>query len=239
LLSSLVDRRRTGPLEPFEKRALSGFIVAATIQALLGVYRATLDGDPIVGALAASVSILVFGALWLLRVRQAPGHVVVMPIGLLIATAGFYSAYSAMNAPFVGVLSRFSIPAALFLAGAVLLFAEQDWQFQRATFALAAIAFLVAQVVLTIEARNAGAPIRTASDTRSGILGELQMVRVAREHVDTINARDPNARIVVTQWIVDEDVVAGFGTMRSKPAAFRAQIRGGRVAQWQVYGGER
>ena len=232
-----MDRRRTGPLEPFEKRALGGVIAAAGIQALLGAYRATIIGGPLVRPLIASAAILACGALWLLRARQAPGHAVVMPIGLLIATAGFYAGYSAMNAPFTGVLSRFSVPAALLLAGALLLFAEQDWQFQRATFALAAIAFALAQTVLTIEARNASQPIAMTSAVQTGVLGELQMVQVARAHVDAINAGDPNARIVVTQWIVDEDIVAGFGTARARPAAFRAQIRGGRVAQWQIYGG--
>lgn len=238
MLTSLVDRRRTGPLEPFEKRALSGFVTAAILQTVLGVYRATALGDLIMRPLIASIAIAVCGALWLLRVRRAPGHAVVMPIGLLIATAGFYAGYSAMNAPFTSVFSRFSVPAALFLAGAVLLFAEQDWQFQRAIFALAAIAFLLAQIVLTNEAHNTRNAVAATSAPQSGVLGELQMVQVARAYVDAINARDPNVRIVVTQWIVDEDIVAGFGTARAKPAAFRAQIRDGRVAQWQVYGGE-
>jgi hypothetical protein len=159
LLTALHKERRTGPLEPFEKRVLIGFALAAVVQALLGCYRANLLGIPYVGPLTSAAAILVCGSLWLLRVRRVSGGAVATPVGLLLVTAGVYSAYSAMNVPFVSVVARFCVPLFLVLLGAALLFAEQEIQFQLVLLVLAAIAFVVVQVVLTGEARSDGTPV--------------------------------------------------------------------------------
>jgi ketosteroid isomerase-like protein len=281
------EEHRRGPLERFEKFALLGFAGAALIEILLGVVRA----GSIVGSLLVALGILSCAGLWLLRARRMPGGGLAVPLGLLLATAGVYSGYTATNAPFVGVLGRFAVPAALVFAGAVLLFAEQDWQFQIVPFALAAIAFVVAQTVLTIEARSDGAPIPMRSSVSGGgggIIGEMEILPIAQSFVAAINAHDaaeivamatpdhrfidslghpvpadqlraawdgyfrmvPDYRIAVTRWIVDDDTVVAFGTASgtftkdgrihienawSTPAAWRALVRNGKIAEWQVY----
>jgi len=292
LLESPFDERRTGPLEPFEKRALTGFALAAIAQSILGCHRAGLLGVPYVRPLLSAAAILVCGALWLLRGRRAAGSAVAMPVGLLLVTAGVYSGYSALNVPFVGFLARFCVPLLVIFLGAVLLFAEQETQFQIVPLVLAAAAFVVVQVVLTSEARSDGKPI-PASVRRGGvgestIIREMELVQPARSLVEAINAHDPAAivalttadhrfidslgnrieaeklaaawqgyfrmvpdyRIVVTRWIADGDTVVALGTASgtfasdgtirpenawSTPAAWRAAIRDGKVAEWQVY----
>lgn len=262
MLTPPQDERRTGPLEPFEKRVLAGFVAAALIEALLGCYRAQLSGASMTGALIAAVGIVVCGVLWLLRSRHAPGGVIAMPIGLLIATIGIYTAYSAMNAPFVGFIARYAVPLLLLFLGALLLFAEQDREFQIVPFVLAVIAFVVAQTVLTNEARAGAKPIPSTS--RAGIVGELQGIPIAQSFVAAINAHDaasvlaqmtsehrfidsqghavtnvPDYRIDITRWVPDEQTVLAYGTASgngwSTPAAFRAVIRDGKIAEWQIY----
>lgn len=281
------EKRRSGPLERFEKCALLGFAIAALIEMILGVVR----GGALVGSLLVAVGILLCAGLWLLRARRMPGGALAMPIGLLLATAGVYSGYTATNAPFVSVLGQFALPVALVLTGAVLLFAEQDWQFQIVPFALAAIAFVVAQAVLTIEARSGESPIPTRSSgsgASGGIIGEMEILPIAQSFVAAINAHDaaaivamttsdhrfidslgnpvpvdqlrgawdvyfrtvPDYKIAVTRWIVDDNTVVAFGIASgtftkdgsihaenawSTPAAWRALIRNGKIAEWQVY----
>jgi len=292
LLESPFDERRTGPLQPFEKRALIGFALAAIAHAVLGCYRAGLLGVPYVRPLMSAVAILVCGALWLRRSRRAAGGALAMPVGLLLVTAGVYSGYSALNVPFVGFLARFCVPLLLIFLGAVLLFAEQENQFQIVPLVLAAAAFVVVQVVLTSEARSDAKPIPT-SVARGGIgestiIREMELVQPARSFVEAVNAHDPAAivalstadhrfidsrgkqiaaeklaaawqgyfrmvpdyRIAVTRWIADGDTVVALGTASgtftsdgtirpenacSTPAAWRALIRDGKVAEWQVY----
>jgi ketosteroid isomerase-like protein len=291
LLTPPIEERRAGPLEPFEKRALAGFVAAALIQALLGCDRARLSDGAYAGPLFAAAAILVCGGLWLLRARHLPGGAVAVPFGLLVATAGIYSGYSALNAPFSGWIARFSVPLLLLLLGAVLLFAEQEWQFQIVVFVLAAIAFVVVQVVLTVEARSEPSPVPLSGSvpgSDGGIIGEMQFVQVARSFVEAINAHDPAAivalttpdhrfvdslghtippadlraawegyfrmvpdyRITVVRFVPDGDTVLAYGTAAgtfttdgtlrpehawSTPAAWRATIRDGKVAEWQVY----
>lgn len=265
MLTPPLEERRTGPLEPFEKRSLAGFALAALIQALLGSYRAQLAGDAYLAPLLPAIGIVVCGVLWLQRSRHAAGGVLAMPLGLLIATIGVYSGYSAMNAPFVGFVARYSVPLLLVLLGALLLFAEQDWEFQRVPFVLAAIAFAIAQIVLTKEARTGANPIpESRRGGVEGIIGEMQVVPIAQSFVAAINAHDaasivaqttsdrrfidslgntvtaaPDYRIDVTRWIPDGQTVVAYGTASgtgwSTPAAFRAVIRDGRIAEWQVY----
>lgn len=107
-----------------------------------------------------------------------------MPLGLLLVTAGVYSGYSAMNVPFVGIVARFCVPLLLVCLGALLLFAEQEIQFQIVPLVLTAAAFIVVQVVLTNEARSDAKPI-PASVSRGGIgestiFNEMNVVQVAR-----------------------------------------------------------
>ena len=293
MLESLQEeRRRTGPLQPFEKWTLIGFALAAVAHACLGLYRAGLLGVPYIRPLLSAAAILVCGALWLRRFRRAPGGAVAMPVGLLLVTAGVYSGYSALNVPFAGCVARFCVPLLLVFLGAVLLFAEQETQFQIVPLVLAAAAFVVVQVVLTREARSEPKPI-PASVRRGGvgestIIREMELVQPARSFVEAVNAHDPAAivalttadhrfidslgttigpeklaaawqgyfrmvpdyRITVTRWIADGDHVVAFGTASgtyttdgtlrpenawSTPAAWRASIRDGKVAEWQVY----
>ena len=264
MLTPFEEERRRGPLEAFEKLALAGFVAAALTQAILGPRL-------------VSIAILACGALWLLRARRGLAHALAIPAGLFISTAGLYSGYSALNAPFGGFLSRFSLPLLLILIGALLLFADQDWQFQRVLFALTAIAFVTVQVVLqTEEARSIPSP-----RLNSGIIGEMEMVQIARSFVDAINAHDvaaivalatpdhrfidslgntlpvgklregwedyfrmaPDYRITVTRYVPDGTSVLAYGTAAgtyaqtawSTPAAWRAVIRDGKIAEWQVY----
>jgi hypothetical protein len=265
LLTPPLEERRIGPLEPFEKRSLAGFALAALIQALLGSYRAQLAGNAYLAPLLPALGIIVCAVLWLQRSRHAPGGVLAMPLGLLIATIGVYTGYSAANAPFVGFVARYSVPLLLVLLGALLLFAEQDWEFQRVPFALAAIAFVIAQIVLTNEARIGAKPLPEAHGAGvEGIIGEMQVVPIAQSFVAAINAHDaasiaaqttsdrrfldsrgktiaaaPDYRIDVTRWIPDGQTVVAYGTASgtdwSTPAAFRAVIRDGKIAEWQVY----
>jgi ketosteroid isomerase-like protein len=292
LFESPLDERRTGPLDPFEKRALIGFALVAAAQSLLGCYRAGLLGVPYVRPLLSAAAIMVCAALWLRRLRRAAGGAVAMPVGLLLVTAGVYSGYSAMNVPFVGFVARFCVPLLLVLLGAVLLFAEQDHQFQIVPLVLAAAAFVVVQVVLTNEARSDAKPIpasvRRSDIGQSTIIREMELVQAARSFVDAINAHDPAAivalatadhrfvdslgntiaaeklaeawqsyfrmvpdyRITVTRWIEDRGTVVALGTASgtytsdatlrpenawSTPAVWRALIRDGKVAEWQVY----
>ena len=158
MLESPFDQRRTGPLELFEKRALIGFALAAIAQSVLGCYRAGLVGVPYVRPLMSAAAILICGALWLRRFRRAAGGGLAMLVGLLLVTAGVYSGYSAMNVPFVSFVARFCVPLLLIILGAVLLFAEQEVQFQIVPLVLAAAAFVVVQVVLTSEARSDAKP---------------------------------------------------------------------------------
>lgn len=226
------DERRRGPLERFEKAALTGFAAAALIQAILGVYRAH---GAYAGPLLAAIAILLCAGLWLLRARRMPAGALAMPVGLLLATIGVYSGYTANNVPFVSVLGRFAVPVLLVLLGAVLLFAEQDWQFQLVPFALAAIAFVVAQAVLTVESRSDGRPIPTQTSVAGGVAGEVQLIPLARSFVEGINARDAGARITVTRWIAEDNTVIAFGTAAGKPAAMRIEFRDGKIIEWQVY----
>lgn len=281
VLDSLQEERRTGPLDPFEKRALAGFALAALAHALLGSYRAGLLGVPYVRPLLSAVAVLVCGVLWLLRFRRGAGGALAMPVGLVLVTAGVYSGYSALNVPFVGFVARFCVPLLLVFLGAVLLFAEQETQLQIVPLALAAAAFLVVQVVLTSEARSDGKPIpataRRGDISQSAIIREMELVQPARSFVEAVNAHDPAAivalttadhrfigslgttitaekltaawqgyfqmvpdyRITVTRWIADGDTVVMLGTASgaswSTPAAWRALIRDGKVAEWQVY----
>jgi ketosteroid isomerase-like protein len=291
LLTPPLEEHRAGPLEPFEKRALSGFAAAALIQALLGGYRAGIRHVPYLGPLLAAAGILVCGALWLLRCRRMRGGALAVPVGLVLATIGIYSGYSALNVPFAGFAAKFSVPLLLLFLGNILLFAEQEWQFQRVPFALAAIAFVAVQVVLTMEARAGGQalpPPRSATPATGGIMAEMELVPLTRSFVDAINAHDvtaiaalttpdhrfidslghtipaeqlrgawegyfrmvPDYRIEVTRWIVDDNTVVAFGTASgtytidgkphpenawSTPAAWRALLRHGKIAEWQVY----
>ena len=292
MLESPFDERRTGPLEPFEKRALIGFALAAVAHALLGCYRAGLLGVPYLRPLLSAAAILVCGVLWLRRFRRAAGGGLAMPVGLLLVTAGVYSGYSALNAPFVSFVARFCVPLLLIFLGAVLLFAEQESQFQIVPLLLAAAAFVVVQVVLTSEARSdpkpIPAPVRRGDVGQSTIIREMELVQAARSFVEAVNAHDPAAivalatadhrfidslgkpiaaeqlaaawqgyfrmvpdyRIAVTRWIPDGDTVVALGTASgtytsdgtirpeqawSTPAAWRALIRDGKVAEWQVY----
>jgi hypothetical protein len=253
LLEPIPDKRRTGPLEPFEKIALAGFVLAALIQAVLGSYRAHAQQGSYAGPLLVAAALLACGGLWLLRTRRLPGALLAMPAGLLLATAGIYSGYTATNVPFVSILGRFSVPVLLLFLGAVLLFAEQDWQFQIFPFALAAIAFVVVQVVLTVEAQSAGQPIPVQRSSRGavgGVIGEIQLIPLARSFVDAINARDaaairvlttiapeqlPAYPITVTRWIAEDNTVIAFGTASGKPAAMRVEFRDGKIIEWQVY----
>ena len=247
MLDPLPDERRRGPLERFEKIALAEFALAALIQAILGTVRA--DGSWI-GPLVGAIAILLCGGLWLLRARRMPAGMLAVPAGLLLATLGVYSGYIATNVPFVSVLGRFAVPVLMVLLGAVLLFAEQDWQFQRVLFALAAIAFVVVQVVLTREARSGGRTIPTQSSVSGGVLGEVQLIPLARSFVDAINARDtaairalttipaeqlPESPITVTRWIAEDNTVIAFGTASGRPAAMRAEFRDGKIIEWRVY----
>ena len=235
---------------------------------------------------------LVCGALWLRRSRRAAGGGVAMVVGLLLVTAGVYSGYTATNVPFVGIVARFCVPLLLVFLGALLLFAEQEIQFQIVLFILAAAAFIVVQIVLTTEARSDGKPIPVRAQRggigESTIINEMNLVQAARSFVDAINAHDPVAivalttadhrfidslghtiaadklasawqsyfrmvpdyRITVTRWIADDDNIVALGTASgtftsdgtihpenawSTPAAWRALIRDGKVAEWQVY----
>jgi hypothetical protein len=216
LLDASPDERRRGPLERFEKLALSGFAVAVLVQAILG-------------SLLAATGILLCGALWLLRERRMFGGVLAVPVGLFLSTIGLYSAYTATNVPFVGILGRFALPLLLILAGALLLFAEQDWQFQRVPFAFAAIAFVVAQTTLTIESRSGARAIPTKTRASGGVMGEVELIPIARAFLEARKA------IVVRRWIVEDNTVVGFGTTSGKPAAVRVEFRNGRVIEWQVY----
>jgi hypothetical protein len=231
LLDPQPDERRRGPLERFEKIALIGFAVAALLQAILGVYR----GGSYVGPLLVAIGILLCGGLWLLRARKLFGGVLAVPVGLFLATMGVYSAYTASNVPFISFLGRYSVPLLLIFTGALLLFAEQDWQFQIVPFGLAAIAFVVAQAVLTIESRSDGQSAAAPQKTAGSVIGELQLIPVTRVFVDSINARDATAKIAVTRWIVEDNTVVGFGTAFGKPAVMRAEFRGGKIVEWQVY----
>jgi len=287
LLTSHLEERRTGPLESFERRTLAGFALAAIAHAILGFYRVN---EP--GPLLSAAGILLCGALWLRRVRRAPAGALAMPIGLLLVTAGVYSGYTALNVPFVGVVARFCVPLFLVFLGATLLFAEQEIEFQIVPLALAAVAFVIVQIVLTAEARSEAKPIPARRDDLAGstIVAGMRSSEVARSFVDAINAHDPAAivalttadhrfidslgqtvaadkllaawqsyfrmvpdyRITVTRWMTDDDNVVALGTasgtftadgtIRAKkswstPAAWRAVIRDGKVAEWQVYGG--
>lgn len=228
MLDSSPDERRRGPLERFEKTALTGFGIAALVQAILGIVRARgLHG----GSLLAAIGILLCGALWLLRARRMPGGVLAVPAGLFLATIGLYSAYTATNVPFVGFFSRFSIPLLLIFTGALLLFAEQDWQFQRVPFGLAAIAFVVAQAVLTLESRSEGRAVPVPSQPAGGVLGEMQLIPAAQSFVSTLDS------IAITRWIAEDNTVIGFGTASGKPAAIRIEFRDGKIVEWQVYTG--
>ncbi|MDP9191505.1 MAG: nuclear transport factor 2 family protein [Acidobacteriota bacterium] len=291
MLTALHEGRRTGPLEPFEKRALIGFALAALAHALLGCYRANLLDIPYVRPLLSAAAILVCGALWLRRFRRAAGGALATPVGLLLVTAGLYSGYSALNAPFVGFLARFCVPLLLVFLGAALLFANQEAEFQIVPFVLAAAAFVLVQVVLTEEARSDGKPIpasvRRGGVDESTVIREIELVQPARSFLEAVNAHDPAAivavttsdhrfidslgntiaretlaatwqsyfrmvpdyRIAVTRWIADGDTVVMLGTASgthasdgirpenawSTPAAWRALIRDGKVAEWQVY----
>jgi hypothetical protein len=247
LLDPLPDERRRGPLELFEKIALAGFALAALSQAILGAVRA--HGSWI-GSLVTAIAILLCGGLWLLRARRMSAGVLAVPAGLFLATMGVYSGYTATNVPFVSVLGRFAVPALLVLLGAVLLFAEQDWQFQRVPLALAAIVFVVVQVVLTGEARSDGRPIPMQNSVSGGVLGEVQLIPLARSFVEAINAHDaaairalttipaeqlPDYPITVTRWIAEDNTVIAFGTASGKPAAMRAEFRDRKIVEWQVY----
>jgi hypothetical protein len=231
LLDPLPDERRRGPLERFEKIALTGFAVAALLQTILGVYR----GGSYVEPLLVAIGILLCGGLWLLRARKMAGGVLAVPVGLFLATIGVYSAYTASNVPFISFLGRHSVPLLLIFTGALLLFAEHDWQFQIVPFGLAAIAFVVAQMVLTIESRSDGQPVAVSQKAAGGVVGELQLVPVTRAFVDSLNARDAAAKIAVTRWIVEDNTVVGFGTAFGKPAVLRAEFRGGDIVEWQLY----
>jgi ketosteroid isomerase-like protein len=290
LLTGPTEERRTGPLEPFEKRALIGFAFAAIAHAILGCYRANVIGSPFFAPLLTAAGILVCGVLWLRRARHATGGALATPLGLLLVTAGVYSGYTALNVPFVGLVARFCVPVLLVFLGATLLFAEQEIEFQIVPLVLAAIAFMVVQVVLTREARVGAKPIPAPRDDLAGstIVAEMKSSEVARSFVDAINAHDPAAivalttsdhrftdslgnaviaekllaawqgyfrmvpdyRITVTRWVADDDDIVALGTasgtftndgtMRaenawSTPAAWRALIRDGKVAEWQVY----
>lgn len=226
------DERRRGPLERFEKIALAGFAVAALTQAILGVDRA--DGS-YAGPLLAAIGILLCAGLWLLRARRMRGGVLAVPVGLFLATMGVYSAYTATNVPFISFLGRFALPVLLIFTGALLLFAEQDWQFQIVTFALAAIAFVVAQAVLTVESRSEGRAVPVQSSAPSGVIGELQLVPLTQSFVEALNARDASAKIIITRWIAEDNTVVGFGTASGKPAVVRAEFRNGEIIEWQVY----
>lgn len=291
MLTTQSEDRRRGPLERFEKRVLAGFAVAALTQIVFGTYRARIAHTSAADAAIAAVAILLLGALWFARSRRLPGGVLGLPAGLLLATAGLYSGYTALNVPFLGIVARFSLPLLFLLAGALLLFAEQEWEFQAVPFVLAAVAFVVVQIVLTREVSAGAAPVATGhavSSEEGGILGELEGVQIARSFVDAINAHDPAAiaaratsdhrfidalgqtvpreqleptwagyfrtvpdyRIEVERWVPDEESVLAYGTMSgtytadgtlhpenrwSTPAAWRARIRDGQVAEWQVY----
>lgn len=220
------------PLERFETIALTGFGVAALLQAVLGTFRS--DGSP-AGPLLVAVGILACGGLWLLRVRRMAGGGLAVPVGLLLPTIGVYAAYTASNVPFVSFLGRYSVPALLICTGALLLFAEQEWDFQIFTFALAGIAFVIAQAVLTLESRVAAQPLPVQRQTAGGVIGELQLVALAQAYVDDVNAREATANITVSRWIVEDNTVVGFGTTSGHPSVVRAEFRSGKVVEWWVY----
>lgn len=232
MLSPVSEERRTGALEPFEKTALAAFALAAMIEAALGLYRARDASALIVPLLIAGC-----GGLWFLRERRMRGGGIAVPVGLLIATLGIYSAYTAINTPFLSIFGRFAVPALMIAGGAVLLFADQEWPFQRVPFAIAAIAFLVAQGTLTLEARNGSRVTATAATKLDGgIAGELELIPIAKTFLDQESART-HVPVEVTRWIAEDNTVVAFGTSSGAPAAWRFELRNGKIVEWQTYGG--
>jgi ketosteroid isomerase-like protein len=278
------DERRTGPLDSFETRVLIGFAVAAVAQAVLGSWRASIAKDGYGSPLLAALGIVVCAVLWLLRYRHQRGSGAAQVAGLLLGSAGLYGAYSATNAPFASFLERYSVPLLLVLVGALLLFAEQEPRFQAVVLVLAALAYVLVQVVLTREAVGAGGVQRTART----IVDKMEPRETARAFVNAMNAHDavaivtlatadhrfidslgntiapdalrgawegyfrmvPDYRIEVREWVTDGDLVVALGTASGTftkdgelhtdnawrtPAAWRAVIRDGKVAEWQVY----
>lgn len=284
MFATAEDERRTGPLDPFEKRVVIGFAVAAVVQAAMGSWRASIDHSGYGTPLFAALGIVVCAVLWLLRYRHQRGAGVTQVVGLLLGTAGLYGAYSANNAPFASFLERYSVPLLLVLLGALLLFAEQEPRFQTVVLLLTAMAFVLVQVVLTREALGAGGVARTERT----ITTQMEPRETARAFVNAINAHDPAAivalatddhrfidslgnsvapdalrgawegyfrmvpdyRIEVREWVTNGDLVVALGTATGTftrdgtlhaentwhtPAAWRAVIRDGKVAEWQVY----
>lgn len=232
MLSPSSEERRRGALEPFEKTALGAFALAALIETALGVYRSR-DAGP----LFVAMLIVVCGALWFLRERRMRGGGIAVPVGLLIATLGIYSAYTATNTPFISVFGKYSVPVVMVAGGAVLLFSDQEWEFQRVAFALAAIAFVAAQIVLTMEVRNGARAIpTTTSKLDGGVAGELELIPIARATLEADSARK-RLPVNVTRWIVEDNTVVAFGTVSGSPAAWRFEFRNGQVVDWQRYGG--
>ncbi len=288
MFANAVDERRRGPLERFEKLVLAGFGSGGLAQVVLGCERAHVLGQSFAGAMLAAAGMLVCALLWFLRERKAPVGAIAVPVGLLVGTAGIYSGYTATSVPFSSLLQRFAVPLLLVLFAAVLLFADQEWPFQRVVLGLTAIAFVVAEMTLTLEAHGARL-FGTANAARSvSSIAPMQPREVTRAFIDAINAHDaaaivalttsdhrfidslgdtlaggslldawksyfrmvPDYRVVATQWLTDGDVVVAIGTASgtytsdgtlrkenawSTPAAWRAVIRDGKVAEWQVY----
>lgn len=193
MFATTEDERRTGPLDPFEKRVVIGFVVAAIVQAVMGSWRATIVKDGYGSPLLAAIGIVVCAALWLLRYRHQRGSGAAQVLGLLLGTAGLYGAYSATNAPFATFLERFSVPLLLVLLGALLLFAEQEPRFQAVVLVLTAAAFVLVQVVLTREALGAGG----VEHTERTITTQMEPRETARAFVNAINAHDPAAIVAL------------------------------------------
>ena len=102
----------------------SVFAAAILAQLFLGSYRARAHGESVMPALTLAGLLAIVGVLWFLRRRQLPGAFLAQPAALILGAIGAMSGFSALHAPLLDFISRFSTPFLAFSMAVMLMVAE-------------------------------------------------------------------------------------------------------------------
>ena len=135
-------------------RGMSSFFAGVVIlQIALGTYRARLTHTSVRPAIALAAIFALVGLLWFARRRALPGAVLARPAALVLATIGAVSAFSAINAPFLGFFAAFSAPLFALSAAAMLMVAELSPKAHIAPLLAFLFSVITLEIALTRDAR--------------------------------------------------------------------------------------
>jgi hypothetical protein len=137
-------------IERSERTPATILFSAPVAQLALGLFRARQTASSPAPAIVLALILAAIAFLWLLRRRELTS--LNRPVALMFATIGALSAYSALNAPFLGVMRAFAMPIFALTAAAVLNFADGAERLQLATAIVFALGLALLEIALMSDA---------------------------------------------------------------------------------------